>query len=82
MRVVAYKFTVSSFRPIYDMDAIDLLLDEVVGLLNSGADGSELEALVTNAALPQRRWRPGYDIDQVNALLRALVAEAKDLPAA
>lgn len=63
--VLQARFAATKFRPGYDQDEVDDLLDRVVEALQTGGDGPDLDP----GRLTQTQWREGYDIAEVDAFL-------------
>lgn len=80
-RVLEQKFNLGLFRPVYALDAVDLLLDDVASGLTSGKHPDRLVSLIRRTDLPTHRWKSGYSVDEVDAFLAALIAELKAFPA-
>lgn len=64
-------FGITRLRPAYDMGEVDQLLLKIIAALRSGRDACSLAA---EASLTVVRWRSGYRMDEVDALLERLAA--------
>lgn len=62
--VLQARFAATKFRPGYDQDEVDGLLDRVVVALRTGGDVD-----LDSVGLSQTQWREGYDIAEVDAFL-------------
>ncbi|WP_456844952.1 DivIVA domain-containing protein [Cellulomonas sp. P5_C6] len=62
--VLNARFAATKFRPGYDQDEVDDLLDQVAVALRTGGNVG-----LDEVELQQTRWREGYDIAEVDAFL-------------
>jgi DivIVA domain-containing protein len=72
--VASAAFDVARLKPGYDTKAVDDLLDAIVRTVRERAAGVSSPDHVrgdqlTSIELPRTRWRNGYDVEQVDALL-------------
>lgn len=63
--VLQARFAATKFRPGYDQDEVDDLLDRVADALRTESDVVDLDVV----RLTQTQWREGYDIAAVDAFL-------------
>lgn len=72
--IVEQTFSTTRFRAGYDMDQVDIWLDEVVTAMRGHLAGSPAAASVRADDVPvvrfaQTRFRDGYDMGEVDELL-------------
>jgi DivIVA domain-containing protein len=76
-RIKAVSFTPTRFQPGYDERAVDDFLDAVIASL-AQSSVPFTPAQIREQALPQVRFKGGYDIEEFDEF-RALIAEAVQL---
>lgn len=76
-RVRNVRFTSVTFRPSYDPETVDDLLDALVA---AALTGVTLATVVAGFRLTPVRFRPGYAVDEVDAFLTAIIGGTRPRP--
>ena len=84
--IVLAQFATTRFRPGYDPDEVDRLLDEVVATMRAHASGADPSGLprasdLASVFFTQTRFRDGYETSEVDDLLDRVQATLAALEA-